>query len=375
MKHPSVDWSFADLVQALDERCRDGRVKATRAPDDPALMLYCYTQRAMFDGSWDPVVELARGLVLHHGLQRVVARPFPKFFNFGERSAALPAEPFEVFEKFDGSLGIVFHDGRRWRVATKGSFIAPQGAWAERWLEQRRFVGLEIGSTYLFEIIYGANRIVVRYPFEGLVLLAIFDEAGIERPSGDVAALAESIGARACPTFHYPSLAAMQASVASFAADREGFVIRFRSGYRVKLKGAEYLRIHRLVSRVTPLMIWESLSDGIDLDVIRREIPEEFWSDFDQIRALLEARFRQLVHDVEQERARFAGATDKELGLALQSVPAAVRPFIFSSRKFGDRWFDKPMCRASLHRTFRPDSNVLEGYTASAAIERAQDDG
>jgi RNA ligase len=63
----------------------------------------------------------------------------------------------------------------------------------------------------------------------------------------------------------------------------EGFVIRFVDGLRLKLKGDEYKRIHALISRCTPLAMWEAMQAGDDMQAIRRDLPEEFWDDFDAI--------------------------------------------------------------------------------------------
>src|SRR5262249_61017019 len=67
----------------------------------------------------------------------------------------------------------------------------------------------------------------------------------------------------------------------------EGFVIRFSDGLRLKLKGDEYKRIHALISRCTPLAMWEAMQAGDDMQAIRRDLPEEFWGDFDAILAML----------------------------------------------------------------------------------------
>lgn len=53
-----------------------------------------------------------------------VARPFPKFFNLDEAIAngeQLPAEAFEVTEKLDGSLGILYWLDGEPRLATRGT--------------------------------------------------------------------------------------------------------------------------------------------------------------------------------------------------------------------------------------------------------------
>jgi RNA ligase len=119
---------------------------------------------------------LARGLVPDREARVVRATPFPKFFNHGEMAAPIPDEPFVADEKMDGSLAILFHDGDRWRVATKGSFDSPQARLAELWLAAHPLHLLTPGTTYLFELIATDNRIVVKYDFEGLVLLGALDE-------------------------------------------------------------------------------------------------------------------------------------------------------------------------------------------------------
>jgi len=373
VNHPANDYDFDTLASEFDVRRLAGLIRATTAPDNDALTLYCYTQSAVVDAAWDPFVEVARGIVLDANTRRVIARPFPKFFNFGERSASLPDEPFEAFEKLDGSLGVIFHDGVRWRVTTKGSFAAPQAAWAQEWLDARDLTGLVSGTTYLAEIIYRANRIVVRYDFEGLILLGAYDAAGVELPYVAVQWVAELLGTRAAHRTTYESFDALRADVAGFDADREGFVVRFASGYRVKVKGAAYLRIHRLISRVTPLAVWDALAHGVDLATVRRELPEEFWSDFDAIVRALTAQHDDVVRRVEAARAAWEGASDKDVGLALGTLDADVRPLIFVARRGGANWHAAEKTRAALWRPLRPTGNVLAGYSQSVHLATAQE--
>ncbi len=374
MRHPSTAYSFALLRDELDRRIADGSVRRETAADAPEIVLYCYTNRAVYDNAWDPFVEMARGLVLDHAAEKILARPFPKFFNYGERNARVPDEPFEVLEKLDGSLGITFHDGRRWRVVTKGSFRSEQSAWAERWLQTRDLSHLNVGTTYLFEIIYPENRIVVHYPFEGLVLLGAYNAEGWELSRSDLASIAEALGARLCGAQSYASMREILDAVGGFDATQEGFVVRFESGYRVKIKGSEYLRIHRLISRVTPLALWEAWAAGDSLDAIRREIPEEFWGDFDQIRGLLQAQHLALIQAVETGAEPYQSLSDKELGLARATLPELLRTFLFTYRKGGPQWFEAPKARDSIFRQIRPTGNALDGYVPSEGIVRMQSD-
>lgn len=373
--HPARTMPFDDLASSLREAVSVGAVSEKRCAERPALALYCYTNRAVFDKLWTPTVEMARGLVLDHEARRVIATPFPKFFNHGERAGVLPDEPFDVFEKLDGSLGVIFHDGERWRVTTKGAFGAAQSAWATDYLASvGAWSALTRGATYLAEIVYAANRIVVGYAWEGLALLGAYHEDGREFSRSEVWDVAHATRLRLCEHYTYASVAEMIDAAKAFRADREGFVVRFASGLRVKVKGAEYLRVHRLVSRVTPLALWESLAANDDLDAIRREIPEEFWGDFDAIREALTARFVEVVDAVEHEAGRWEGRSNKDIGLALSTIEEPARSLLFAYRKGGDAWLSNARDRMNVCKRFRPDGNVLAGYVQGAALSRVTED-
>ncbi len=113
---------------------------------------------------------------------------------------------------------------------------------------------------------------------------------------------------------------------AALPRDDEGFVVRFADGLRLKLKGAEYRRVHALVSRCTPLAMWRAMVAGDDLDAIRRDLPKEFWSDFDDIVRLLRARVAAVEARVADVAAAVRHLSDKELGLSLPTMPEDVQP-------------------------------------------------
>ncbi len=73
---------------------------------------------------------MARGLILDPDSKRVVAIPFTKSFNVGERADSSPDLPLETFEKLDGNLIFNFHHKGEWRCATKGSLGSKQAKWA-----------------------------------------------------------------------------------------------------------------------------------------------------------------------------------------------------------------------------------------------------
>lgn len=60
--------------------------------------------------------------------------------------------------------------------------------------------------------------------------------------------------------------------------NKEGFVIRFANGFRVKMKFADYIRLHRVVTNVSNVTIWEYLSEEKDFDELMEKVPDEFYN-------------------------------------------------------------------------------------------------
>jgi RNA ligase len=327
----------------------------------------------VFDSQWNDATLIARGLVLDVERGAVAATPFPKFFNAFERGETIPNLPFETFEKVDGSLVIIFWHGGQWKTTTKGAFRTPQARWAAAKLKECDLSALNRGTTYLAEAVYAENRIVARYAEEALVLLAAYDESGAELSYAQLCETAEQLGWRMARRHAYASVSQLLLVAKDLSADEEGFVVRFSSGQRLKIKGAEYRRIHALVSRITPLAMWEIMQAGDDLTKVRKDIPEEFWADFDTICALLTQRLETIVDSVTREAASVTQLSDKDVGLRLDQFPADIRSLIFPYRKQGgDLLSGRP--RQIVFRLIRPTGNELPGYVPSYAINRVLDE-
>src|SRR5438128_257271 len=97
----------------------DKRYISVQKHPEANLFIYNYTQRAQFDRVWTEETLMCRGLITKAD-GTIVARPFKKFFNFGEFQDNLPLEEFEVFEKLDGSLGILYFLNDTPYLATRG---------------------------------------------------------------------------------------------------------------------------------------------------------------------------------------------------------------------------------------------------------------
>jgi RNA ligase len=221
---------------------------------------------------WDDITLNCRGLVLDNE-GNVVAKPFPKFFNMEELSdGEIPKESFEVFEKMDGSLGIFFHYNGEWHMATRGSFTSEQAIKGmEIATRNTLYMDCVPGFTYLFEIIYTENRIVVDYGNEErLVLLSIVNPEGKELPYEEIVDDGWDIVNRYDGVNDYTKLKEMVSN------DAEGYVIRFSGGMRMKIKGTEYVRLHRILTNFSTKDIWELLKNGEPLEPFLERVPDEF---------------------------------------------------------------------------------------------------
>ena len=267
---------LADVLDPVElaTAVENGLVRQQRHPSRP-FVIYNYTEACQYTGSWSPVTLACRGLIVDAD-GRILARPYGKFFNHTEPYAPRLDATAEVHvtDKADGSLGILYDDGDGLAVATRGSFASDQALHATALLRNRyRDFAPPAGLTVLVEIIYPANRIVIDYAgLDDLVLLGAVDIA-----SG------RTYGPEAVPdwpgpvveSFAYASLA--EALAAPPRDGREGLVVHFPDAdQRVKIKYAEYVRLHRLVTGLTARSVWEVMVAGSGLEDLVEPLPDEF---------------------------------------------------------------------------------------------------
>ena len=251
------------------------------------LTIWNYTPKVQYgEGNtqykfWDDVTKQCRGLVTDNE-GNVVARPFKKFFNI-EENQHTPTEQFDVYEKMDGSLGILFNYKGEWVLATRGSFTSDQSVKGTELLQKYDYQRLNPNYTYLFEIIYPENRIVCTYDFEDLVLLGMIhtesgDEVNIHSGNNEDVRfknLLNNLGFNIVRK--YDGISDYTYLKHAISDNREGFVVRFSNGDRMKIKGEEYLRLHKIMTNLSTTGVWEVLSSGGKMEDYLKDVPDEFY--------------------------------------------------------------------------------------------------
>jgi RNA ligase len=246
--------------------------------DHPTLpiSIYNYSRTCQYENNWDEITKQCRGLILDDE-GNVIAKGFDKFFNIEEhKSEEIPNEPFEIFEKLDGSLGILFWYQGKWILSTKGSFTSEQSVRAKEILNKYNFEPIPKGYTTLVEIIYPENRIVCDYGNEeSLIVLSMISNAtGKELDYSALISISEET--KIPVVKRYDGINDFKTLKSLISKEREGYVVRFRNGFRMKIKGEEYVRLHRILTGFSNVDIWEYLRDGKDIDELLDRVPDEF---------------------------------------------------------------------------------------------------
>lgn len=304
-------------------------------PTAPLAVLN-YTEKAIFDHEWNKVTMTCRGLIYNYRTGEVVARPFRKFFNYGEPGAEVGSD-FEsvlVTDKIDGSLGICYLNpcSGQYEIATRGSFTSDQAVHATELLHHK-YPEWKPGyplRTYLFEIVYPENRIVIDYgKQDDLVLLATVDtETGYPYPGASY-------------THDWPGPVTQMFEATNFTdalalpprPNAEGIVVQFiPSGKQVKVKQDDYVRLHRLITGMNARVIWEQLGLGLTADQICIGVPEEFWPWIYQVAYELESDHATLMKQAESQYQRIInhlpeGWTRKDF--AKEAILSKYRPWLF----------------------------------------------
>ncbi len=313
-------------LKKLEQYVSSGKVSKRPHPTLP-LNIYTYSKLTEINNEWDEITTRCRGLILDNE-GNVVGDCWPKFFNIEQTNAAhaklwameeygykeikhkgttyqIPDVDYVAYEKMDGS--IIFGANYKGQnvLASKGSFESDQAKVAAKILAEKypNFVVPE-GHTFIWEIIYPENRIVVDYGDKyDLVLLGIrnnkysmdwfgYKESWLKifpRPEVHDKTIEELLVEKDRPDF----------------INKEGYVVHFENGEKVKIKYEQYFDLHKIMTNVTSKDILEALEKGDSVVSFceQKDIPDEM---LDEIKAV-EKEFVTRYADIENKCKAIVG--------------------------------------------------------------------
>lgn len=260
---------------------------------------------------------------------KIMARRLHKFFNINERDetqfhAIDFNQPHVILEKLDGSMitPVVTDAGLRW--GTKMG-ITEVSMGAEEFVAHNphyaKFAADLIGRglTPIFEWCSRKQRIVVDYPEDRLVLIAVRNTVTGEYMSYEaLETFAEMLDIDVVKS--YEGNAANMENLMAETKDAEGiegWIIRFDDGHMLKIKGEWYLRIHKTKDNLTfeknvvDLLVNDKMDDAkafmMDEDRHRVEkFEQEFWHGFNNCAHVTAIQLDTVRKHFGGDRKRFA---------------------------------------------------------------------
>lgn len=245
--------------QSLDDLIAQLGIKVSAHPDLPLVILN-YDQ--IESPKTHPIVRETRGLVLNSQDYSLVARSFPRFFNWGEVKDEMDNfdfSDFVVHSKEDGSLVIIYHFNGDWYANTRGSFALDQMQFQDfSWRDGIcRALGvsdlneldgkLDRNISYVCEFVSPWNKVVRTYREPKLYLLGAF-RGEFEVPHNEVDLMVDPFFKRP-DKYAFNNIEGVQEFLQLNSANDptfEGVVICDKNGLRYKVKSATYLGLHRL---------------------------------------------------------------------------------------------------------------------------------
>jgi RNA ligase len=294
------------------------------------------------------VLREARGLIFCSKTGELLSRPFHKFFNLGEREDTMEidlSKPHVIMEKLDGSMIRPLslsrgpnHDGHVIRWATKMG-VTDVAMQAEEFVAKNpqytafADAALEGGYTPIFEWCSRQQRIVIDYPEDKLVLLAMRENfTGRYMDRKGLVALGKLWNIPVVNvldmTDPVPSQEELVEMIRSMF-DMEGVVVQFANGHMVKIKADQYVALHRAKSLlenerdVVGLVLDEKVDDLLPLlpvsDRARlRNFDVDVWTDILHFQTVVNALLRSTE-----------GLARKEFAMATETMDPLLRGSVF----------------------------------------------
>lgn len=344
-------FSFQELQSYID----NGLITISYHPEASYVCIFNYTRKCQYGCYWDNITLKCRGLIMDINTNEILARPFDKFFNYSELQESLPEGQPEATVKLDGSLGISYRFNGRVCWATRGSFTSPQAQVAQKIWDTKYNIDIPDNITLLAEIISPETRVVVNYDFTDLVLVGARDRhTGRDYCHDELSDIAAWIG---MPVVQRVDLDLEQALATAKTLDHqhEGFVLRWPNGFRVKIKGGQYLQVFRIVYGLNTKTAAKAWIDGT-LDDLIASVPEEFIPELVKTKNDLDCILSQYLEYLRLEFARAPVHDRKSYALWVQSsLPSYLQPMAFGLYNENEDRYMLQLRRAVVNQYFGGD--------------------
>ena len=211
---------------------------------------------------WNKYSIQCRGLILDdEGI--VIERCFPKFWTFRNhlnkhvaslsenKIVKLPNEKPKIYEKVDGTMGILYWIKDAPYIATQRSFTSLKAKKASEIIQKKYLKEaqkLDRNYSYLFEVLYKENSLVIDYKNkEDLILIGVLDKENGNQANIDMTKL--GFPTKKDYTEKYGRFDYLCELEILDIPNLEGFVLEY-SDIRIKVKFLRYKAISKEISKL-----------------------------------------------------------------------------------------------------------------------------
>jgi RNA ligase len=295
----------------LEEEVSEGRIRKIHHPSLP-MSIFNYTELTQYSKSFNDINSLCRGLVIDD-FGKIIARPFPKFFNIeelGEASKDFSDDQIDqIWTKEDGSLIILFWANNKWFSITRGSWESKQALLAPSLLCKKFFDFANKSKTYLLELVGPSNINVTRgYADDQLILLGVIDTASAEEMSSSELIETASLLGLTPPTLWNKEDFSIENIKQNQNHNFEGVVLVNKKGNRCKVKTKTYIELHKLVSNFSDLSVLKLWNNRTGNPLYLEGIPDEFFAEINE-------KINKIEEEWQAYKAKVEGETFKAKNL------------------------------------------------------------
>lgn len=330
---------------------------STKRDGDYYLLKY----NLIFSDFTNDLVKQSRGTIVRqneNGEWICVRNAFSAFRNYGEAVADTNKIDWSlgvsVQEKVDGSLISLYFDCGEWRIATSGTISAFGADCGDTNFGELFFnvlgknnkinflASLDIDYCYTFELVSPThNHIVVRYNEDAIYFLGARNMKTMEEVHPDIFDFSK-FGIRKPKLYTYNSLAECIDKAHSMSNNEEGYVVCAYnqmidgSFLRIKIKGDEYLRLHKLRGNgaLTTLKV---------IDLWQLDTLDDFSAYYPEYQTFIDATMSAVKGLIQYTNSLWIDRYDmvnadarKDFALSIKNEPSIIQGCLFSMYKVKD---------------------------------------
>lgn len=292
LKQRMISGMMPELKQRVLQAIQDGLVQRKPSTVYEGLSSLKYAPKVFYDGLWDDVTVMCRGIVVDEEMN-VIARPFDKVFNYGERGAVIPHD--EICTGYRKTNGFMFHATYSTKLGcvvsgTTGTTDSKYAELGRTYLTPNVTTVFEElpDHTFIFECCDPSDPHVIPET-TGLYLLAVrsVNEPDEYVSPSTLSAIADWMMARRidenyASVFHHNAITATFGAFvdASRLIDHEGYVVYSKSTC-IKLKSPYYL-VTKFIGRIGTEKLVGLFSNP---KKFKERFDEEYWPLLAHVRA------------------------------------------------------------------------------------------